>query len=94
MHSQLDIMTWGACCTIYVYWQSSTRCNMSKKYLGFTSYYDNEMQILFSSTNPFAFIAYVIIGGDSNPSIYITLANLPPYQNDLCPTYTLISQEF
>ena len=36
------------------------------------------MQILFSSTNPFAFIAYVIIGGDSNPSIYITLANLPP----------------
>ena len=53
---------------------------MSKKYLGFTSYYDNEMQILFSSTNPFAFIAYVIIGGDSNPSIYITLANLPPFK--------------
>ena len=53
---------------------------MSKEYLGFTSYYDNEMQILFSSTNPFAFIAYVIIGGDSNPSIYITLANLPPFK--------------
>ena len=67
---------------------------MSKEYLGFTSYYDNEMQILFSSTNPFAFIAYVIIGGDSNPSIYITLANLPPFQNDLRPTYILISQEF